>query len=282
MRTASAGLIAYLNAGTQFLMADLYTLTLNGGFVVRYTSADTDLPYGGNVFSRFLIARTRTKTSVGLEVDTLDVTIHPAVSDLLNSVPWLSAARNGALDGANLLLEKVFMPTWGDTSLGTIILFQGRVSDIGLGRTELSLKIKSEMELLDTQLPRNFYQSSCINTLFDSSCGLAKATYAVGGLVASGSLTQISTDLLQASGYFALGTIKFTSGANAGVTRSIRTYAGGVVGLALPLLAPVSAGDSFTAYPGCDKIKATCESGKFNNVINFRGYPFVPDPETAV
>jgi uncharacterized phage protein (TIGR02218 family) len=282
MRAASAGLIAHLNAGTQFLMADLYTLTLSSGITVRYTGADTDLSYGGNVFSKFLIARTRTKISVGLEVDTLDVTINPVAGDLLNSSPWLAAARNGALDGANLRLEKVFMPTWGNTSLGTIVLFQGRVSEIGLGRTEVSLKIKSELELLDTQLPRNFYQSSCLNTLFDSSCGLNKAAYANGGAISSATLTQINTGLANADGYFSLGTITFVGGANAGITRSVRSYASGAFVLALPLLVAPAPGDLFNAYPGCNKLKATCESAKFNNVINFRGYPFVPDPETAV
>lgn len=75
MKTASTGLIAHLNSGCQFLMADLYTLTLNGGFVVRYTGADVDIRVGGHVFKKFLISRSKTRTSVGLEVDTLDVTI---------------------------------------------------------------------------------------------------------------------------------------------------------------------------------------------------------------
>ena len=128
MRAASAGLIALLNSGTQFLMADLYTLTLNGGFVVRYTSADTDLTYNGNLFARFTIGRSSTKVSVGVETDTLNVNVIAAPTDLLNGAPWLAAVRNGALDGASLRLEKIFMPAWGDTSLGAIILFQGRVS----------------------------------------------------------------------------------------------------------------------------------------------------------
>jgi uncharacterized phage protein (TIGR02218 family) len=280
MRTASAGLIALLNSGTQFLMADLFTLTLSGGFVVRYTSADTDLTSAGNVFSKFLIGRSRTRVSVGVEVDTLDVTIHPAPTDLLNSVAWLTAARNGALDGANLKLEKVFMPTWGDTSLGVIDLFQGRVSDVELGRTEAKLTVKSDMELLDTPLPRNFYQSGCLNTLFDNGCSLAKTAYAANGTVSGATVTQINSALGQPADYFSLGTITFISGVNAGITRSVRSFAGGAFTLALPLVAAPSPGDQFIAYPGCDKTKSTCEN-KFANGPNFRGYPFVPDPETA-
>lgn len=199
----------------------------------------------------------------------------------MNGSAWIAAARNGALDGASLLLEKLFMPSWGDASLGAITLFQGRVTPSKLSRTEISLNVKSELELLDTKLPRNFYQSSCLNTLFDAGCSLSKAAYAVHGEVTSASLTQITTTLTQAAGYFSLGTVTFDTGQNAGVMRSIRSYANGVITLATPLISTVAAGDSFTATPGCDKLQATC-ANKFNNVINFRGFPFVPDPETAV
>jgi uncharacterized phage protein (TIGR02218 family) len=280
MKAASPALIAYLNSGTQFLMADLFTLTLNGGYTVRYTGADVDLTCGGNVFKSFLIERSKTRSAVGLEVDTLEVTANPGPADTLNGVPWIAAARNGALDGAVLQLEKLFMPTWGDASLGSIVLFSGRVSDLDCGRTVVKLTIKSELELLDTQLPRNFYQSGCGNTLFDSACALSKAAFAVNGAATNSSISQIASALPHADDYFTLGTITFTAGANAGVTRSVRQFANGVFTLALPLLAPVQHGDTFAAYPGCDKVKATCEN-KFANVVHFRGFPFVPDPETA-
>jgi uncharacterized phage protein (TIGR02218 family) len=280
MKTASSALIAHLNSATQFLMADLYTLTLNGGFVARYTSADSSLTVGGNTFASFLIQRTKIRSTVGLEVDTLDVTLNPGPTDLLSGTQWITAARNGGLDGASLLLEKLYMPTFGDTSLGALVLFSGRVSDVVCGRTAVQLTVKSELELLDVQLPRNFYQSGCGNTLFDAGCGLNKAAYAVNGSATNSSATMIASVLAQPDGYFALGTITFTSGANAGVTRSVREFANGVFTLSLPLLAPVQHGDSFLAYPGCDKVKETCD-GKFGNIVHFRGFPYVPDPEVA-
>ncbi len=282
MRAASPALIAFLNSSTQFLMADLYTVTLNNGQVLRYTDADIDIPYNGNVFQSFLISRSRTKLSVGLEVDTLDVEVNPRLVDLIGASPWLASARNGILDAANLTLEKAFMQSWGDTTMGALFLFAGRVSDIEVGRTAAKLTVKSELELLDTPLPRNYFQSSCLNTLFDNGCGLNKADYAVNGTVISASVTQVKSNLTQDNDYFTLGTLRFTSGANAGVTRTVRLYAGGGFSLALPLLSAPMPGDAFVASPGCDKLKSTCESVKFkNNVIHFRAYPFVPDPETA-
>lgn len=261
-------------------MADLYTFTLVGGTVVRYTDADIDLVYGGNTFSKFLISRTKTKVTIGVEVDEITVTVSAALTDTLMGQPWLAAARNGALDGANVRVERIFMPTWGDTSLGALMMFGGRTSDINAGRTEAQISIKSELELFDTELPRDVFQSGCLNTLFDSQCTVNKASVAVSGSVTTGTNIQINTPLTQATGYFDLGSILFTSGANTGVTKSVRSFAAGSFTLASPLQGAVTAGDAFTAWPGCDKLQATCDS-KFSNLANFRGFPYVPDPEAA-
>jgi len=41
MKAASPALIALLNSSTQLVMADLYTFTLVGGDVLRYSAAPT-------------------------------------------------------------------------------------------------------------------------------------------------------------------------------------------------------------------------------------------------
>lgn len=281
MKTASTALINFLANNSQFFMADLYTITLVGGFVVRYTNYDSNLVVNGNAFAPFGIQRSNTRVTVGLEVDSLTIDVFPASIDLLNGVAWLSAARTGALDSATVKVERLYMPTPGDTSLGTITLFQGRVSDVQAGRSTAQLTVKSELELFDTQLPRNMFQSGCINTLYDHACGLNKSSYAWNAIVQAGATTTtIPISPAPYDGYFALGSIQFTSGVNNSIRRSVRGFSGGVLVLALPLVSAPAAGDSLTGYPGCDKLQGTC-SGKFNNVINFRGFPFIPDPETA-
>jgi uncharacterized phage protein (TIGR02218 family) len=280
MKTASAALIAYLNAGTQFIMADLYTFTVPGQSILYYTNADSDITYNGNVFKAFLIARTRTRVSVGVEVDAMEITINPSPNDTIALIPWTTAARYGMLDGSSVKLEKLYMPTFGDSSLGAINMFQGRISDINIGRTEVRMQVKSELELLNTMMPRDFYQSSCLNSLFDNGCTLSKSNFAYGGTIGVANLLQMTTNIANAAGFFDLGTVLFNSGPNLGTRRSIRSYSGGVFIFSLPLTVAPLAGSSFIAYPGCDKLKTTCES-KFNNVINFRGYPFIPDPEVA-
>lgn len=284
MKSASPELIAYLNSGQQFLMADLFTFTLVGGGIARYTSASVDVVVGGNTHlaNDAIISRGRTRTVIGVEVDTLDLTVAAQTPHTLGGVPWLTAARNGALDGATVRLQRLFMPTWGDVSLGTVLLFEGRIASLEVGRTEARLHVNSRLEVLNIQMPRNLYQPGCLNTLFDASCTLVKASNGTSAVVTSASSkTTINCGLAQAAGFFDLGTITFTSGINNGVSRSVKSYAPGVIYLIAPLLIAPSVSDTFTAYAGCDKKQATC-SGKFSNLVNFRGFPFIPAPESVL
>lgn len=284
MKTANAGLISLLNSG-QFVMADLLTLTTVGGTVYRYTSADKNIPYDGNTFSangvRF--KRGRTRLVVGVEVDELDLTFYAKSDDLLDGVPFLHAVHNRALDGAEVLLERGFAPTWNDPVTGTLIMFGGRCGPFELGRAGgARVKVKSDLTLLNIKIPRNMYQPSCLHTLYDTGCGLTKASFAAATTAASGSTKQtLNCGLAQAAGWFDQGTITFTSGANSGVSRNVKSYTPGVVTLSYPLPSLPSIGDGFTAYPGCDKKQATCSS-KFSNLTNFRGFPYVPVPETVL
>ena len=85
---------------------------------------------------------------------------------------------------------------------------------------------------------------------------------------------------MQASGYFDLGVVKFTTGLNAGVARTLRKYTPGQFTTIAPWPFAVAAGDAFTVYPGCDKTTSTCNA-KFSNGSKFRGHPYVPSPETV-
>ena len=43
---------------------------------------------------------------------------------------------------------------------------------------------------------------------------------------------------------------------------------------------PIQKGDTFTAYPGCDRYFSTCKES-FNNVVNFRGFPYIPGRDSV-
>ena len=51
MKAASAAMIALLGSSDRFIMADLYTITLIGGSVLRYSAAPTVLIANGYTFA---------------------------------------------------------------------------------------------------------------------------------------------------------------------------------------------------------------------------------------
>jgi len=220
----------------------------------------------------------------GIEVDTLSVEVLADPSHTMLGTPVLEMAHNGGLDGATMQIERAFMPVNDptDTSAGTLILFSGRINVDEIDRGRISMSVLSDLELLNVQMPRNIYQPGCSHSLFDAGCGLTKASYAVAGTVASGSdVSTINCALSNPADYFTLGTVTFLSGPNAGVSRTVKSYAPGVLGFSLPLKAAPVVGDTFNTYPGCDKTQTTCTT-KFNNLIRFRGFPYIPIPETAI
>ena len=107
MKPASPALIALLASSNHFIMADLYTITLVGGSVLRYSAAPSALSANGYVFvlgPKF--ERSKTKVVIGTQVDELEVKIYPEPTDLIGDVSFLQAAWQGQLDGALLQLER--------------------------------------------------------------------------------------------------------------------------------------------------------------------------------
>jgi uncharacterized phage protein (TIGR02218 family) len=284
MKTANPALRALLETRRAFYMADLYTFTLADGTTLRYTSADVPLHAAGVDYAHDgpLIKRGRTRLTLGLEVDTLDITLAADDRHLIRETPWLQAARSGALDGASVQLDRLFLDDWASSNGGTVAMFEGVVAEVEAGRTELHLTVKNALlTLLDTPLPRNVYQSGCLHTVFQGGCGLNRAAFSSGGTVTGGDLLTLATPLPQPPGYFTLGNITFTSGPNSGVSRAVREHAQGQLTLAAPLALPCRSGDTFSISPGCDGLRDTCRQ-RFGNEPNFRGFPFIPTPETAL
>jgi uncharacterized phage protein (TIGR02218 family) len=131
-------------------------------------------------------------------------------------------------------------------------------------------------------IPPNIFQSSCMHTLFDSGCAVKSATYRTSGTASSvNSNGGIVTTLNAADNYYQMGAIKFTSGANVGLTRTVKTYVGGIVTPTKAFPYAIANGDAFTITPGCDHLQNGDCLNKYNNVIHFKGFPFIPVPETA-
>ena len=287
MRTASPALIAFLATlraqhDAPVLMADCYTLTLRTGTVLTLTNADVPVALNGATYlaNSILIDGLQYKCAVGLDVDKQKVTIAARPTDTIGGIPFLVAVRNGLLDGCEVQRDRAFLTAWGTPPVGSVTLFKGRVSTVdGVGRTSAQVTVASDLVLLDIDMPRNLYQPSCNHVLFDSGCGLVKNAFGAAGTVGVGATARL-VPWSAASSAYAQGTITFTSGANTGATATIKVATAATLTLAYPLPSVPASGDGFTAYQGCDHTLATCRA-KFANAANFRGFPYVPVPETA-
>ena len=165
--------------------------------------------------------------------------------------------------------------------VGGVRLFQGRVSTVdSVGRTQATLTVASDLVVLDYDMPKNLFSPTCLHVLYDAGCGVIRGTYSVNGTAESGSTSNAINTFVAAAGH-AQGSLVWTSGANANVRATVKSVNVGVsLALIYPLPFAPTVGDAFTVAFGCDHTQATCQ-GKFNNLANFRGFPYVPPPQLA-
>lgn len=286
----SAGaVVAFLNSATEIMMADLYVFTTAGGMIYRYTSGDRALSVNGVSYNLGpKIARSEVRTIVGIEVDTLTVDLYAEPIVAMGAIPMIQALAQGAMDNGTLRVERLFMNS-SAAQQGSILIFTGRIGQVVTTRGRASIEVMSHTELLDVMIPSGVYQPSCRNTLYDPFCGIDRASKAISTTATAGTgatrqtfSANFTSTVGASAGYFSLGTVKFTTGANAGITRTVKMHSGtgtGLVEVIPPWPYAVAVGDSFTGYPGCDKTKTTCNA-KFANTQRFQGEPFIPLPET--
>jgi len=282
--------------------ANLYIITLANGGIIRYSgfqtsvqapAPTTDTPlytfYLGPAFSY-----PKSKVQVGTKVSELTLDVLAGPNDLLGvggTISWQSALQQGIFDGATLKIWRAFLrgqDTQFPTVVGTITWFFGRIGEVEIGRSKITLKVKSMLDLLQPQGPARLLQASCGWVFGGDGCFFNRLTLAANLTCIAGSS--------QAALYFTetpvpvtlynLGSVTCLSGLNAGFGRSIAntSWAAGTLGVFYfrPWVFPVVAGvDKFQLLPGCDHTLGTC-TNVFNNAKHYGGFPYIPPPETAI
>lgn len=289
MKTVSAAFLTMLQTSETLVMANLYQFTLPSGSNFYWTDAQQNITYNGNTYlaayldSQPGFQRGQLKTSIGLNADSLDIDLLYDSSTRINNMTPAAFALAGGFDNATVTVSKALAPDWTNPVVnGVVNLFTGIVAEVQADSGLVKLTVNSMLRLLNTAFPRNYFLPQCNHALFDAGCTLLASNFAVAGTVAgaSNTLTYFGSGLTNAANWFALGYVVWLTGANAGLKSFVKSYDGsGNFTLAYPLEAIPAVGDTFTAYPGCDKLQATCTT-KFNNLANFRGFPYVPTPET--
>ena len=280
MKQLDPALQAHLDDGTTTL-AWCWRIIRADGVVFGFTDHDRTLTFEGTEFepeSGFAASEIRAGSDLSVDAQDAEGVLS---SDRITETDIL----DGRWDAAEVELWRV---NWADTSQ-RVLMRRGAVGQIRRGRMAFVAEVRSLAHVLGQTVGRTF-QAGCDAGLGDARCGVDLENPAYKG---SGAVIDLLRDRAFtasglagfSSGWFSLGTIDWTSGANAGRRAELLAHdlVDGVAVLTL-LEAPVRAvteGDAFTIRAGCDKRIETC-SAKFVNTVNFRGFPHIPGQDTIL
>lgn len=258
-----------------------WRLTRRDGTVMGFTEHDRDLEFDGTVFAAMtgFADGGEVETGLGLSADAAEVV--GAFSAEAITRADLAAGR---YDGA---LVETFLVNWQSPD-DHVLRSTRELGEVRNGPDAFQAELRSLAAKLDRPGGR-IYARGCDAELGDARCrvNLDDPAYRGEGVVTE----VVSDDGLAVSGlagfetgWFRQGRIRFVTGALDGLEFSVAEHAsdGGVARLTLwspPALRP-AAGDGFVIVTGCDKRRETCRD-KFANILNFRGFPFMPGSDFA-
>lgn len=250
-------------------------------------------------------SKTQAHWKTGLDVDTYMLVLMPrpfdpvtgaTFPDAIGAVPFIQACLGGALDAADFQVDEAYfsaLPTWplpaaGAAPIDCRTIFAGKIGAVDTDNSTVVISVNDYRDLLSIAMPRHFYQAQCRHTLFDVNCNadgnMNTAAFGIAGMVAAGSTQSaiIGQGLPAPAGSrtYALGRIVMTSGLNNTFQRLVKSWDGAsTLSVTPPLPFAVAPGDTFSVFPGCNKLFTTCQA--FANQANFGGAPNIPPPETA-
>jgi hypothetical protein len=285
-----------LLATRSFNFTDLFTITPLVGSPLRLTDARkpvTVVPVGGTIRQTYqtgsvIIKGLRSHTKIGVSADEQQITLdYRNEPDYQGRLSWPEALKLGYLDGATVQRDRAVAAHWADDLdypwLGVFPMFRGVFSGLSeVGRQTATISVKSELNALGIQMPRDLFLPNCKNTWGDLHCGVDQSIYAQIVTISAGTPTATFLPWTGASADFVEGKVYIDNGD--GVTRVRKIQRADTTGLWLvfPLDFLPIIGSTFTAYPGCAGTTARCLFFHGADWVNrFAGTPFIPVAESA-
>ena len=280
MKALDPALQAHLDDGTTTL-AWCWKIARADGVVMGFTDHDRALAFGGTDFEpESGLSASEIRAGSDLSVDSQD-----AEGALTSGRITETDILDGRWDNA---LVEVWRVNWQNAAQ-RVLLRRGAIGELRRGRMAFVAEVRSMAHVLGQTLGR-VYQGSCDAALGDGRCGIDLNDPAFTGTGAVVDPIRDRTFTASglggfANGWFAFGTLEWTSGQNSGRSAEVMLHeiASAIVTITL-LEAPVRAietGHAFTIRAGCDKRAETC-AAKFANMLNFRGFPHIPGQDTVI
>lgn len=279
MKSISAGLATHQAGEVTTLAHYCLVTTVNQGspsISLGFTDHDKDLFFAGvNHLSVVGFNPTDIVTNSGLAADNLD---------LLGILSSLGVTeddfRAGVWDFAEVRIGRV---NWANLAQGPDRLRFGHIGEVSVRRDSFNAEVRGLMQELSTSIGQ-ITSPACRAQLGDAECGVNLT--GSPGFTVTGSITGVGDEItlfdssrFEAAGYFTHGEITFTSGLNRYRGMEVKDFSSGspigTIILHLPMPYAVGIGDTYSMHAGCDKIITTCIA-KFNNVVKFRGEPYLP------
>lgn len=272
--TAREELLAHLSEGVTSV-CHCWLVTRADGETYGFTDHDGDLAFEGHVFK----AASGLSAGALLQTTGLSVDNSEAVGALSDASVTEEDLAEGRFDGAEV---QSWLVNWADASQ-RVAEFRGNFGDVIRKAGAFRVELRGLCERLN-QAQGRVFQTGCSAVLGDARCkiNLAGANYRATAEVSEidvlGRL-RIESGTFYADRWFERGQIEVLTGASAGMTVMIKgdrlTETGRVLDLWHSTGAALTVGDSLRLQAGCDRRATTCQT-KFNNFMNFRGFPHIP------
>jgi len=242
-----------------------------------FTDLDRDVVFSGKTYkSKGGFNASSVQSTSGLSVDNMD--FDAVIDDVSITQDDL---KRGLFNNA-----KVFVYLVDYNNLGSgdkVILRQGTLGDVTVkDNGSYYAEVRGLSNRLQTRIGLVYTPLCNARQLGDARCkkSLTGLSFVTSVLAVTNNRTFTHNTSVQGTGFFDYGIIEWLAGSsNNGAKIEIKSYTvSGGVGtfvLQLPMPKDIIAGNSFRAIAGCDRKLMTCRD-RFNNVVNFRGFPSLP------
>lgn len=269
--------------------ATCWTFTRTDGLVLGYTSHDQTVSFRGvdHVPCNSLAASAVEMSSIVGTTGSIDL-----IGLLSDAGVSEKDIYNGLYDGANI---EVWLVPWSNAGGETPIrLIAGVVGANGHETASYSQELLTEGQRLQQRALLETITPGCrflFGNQVDPRCPVDLSLLEVTGSVTALAIPNASTDSarrifsdstrLEADGYFSLGRVTWTTGANVGAVSEVKDFIGGQFILWESLLNQIALTDAYIATPGCDKSPAAHLTFE-PDMKKFGGFPFVSGPDMLV
>ncbi len=263
---------------TTTTIARAWSIRRADGLVLGFTDHDARLTFGGMEFRPDAgLAAQAIVQGAGLSVDNPE-----AIGALSDSAIDEADILAGRWDGAELCQWEV---DWSAPARHRLI-FRGHLGEVSRSGGAFKAELRGLSEPLNQPVGRVFHPR-CSAALGDGMC---KATLDRPGLSAEARVVFAEGATLRLGGlsgyedrWFERGAMQFLGGAAVDLRRQIKNDRALPDGLREIELwtgsgAAIAAGDPVRVTAGCDKSAGMCRL-KFDNHLNFRGFPHLPEED---